>query len=102
MQIDMEKIRRGQVRWTLLLALQNARPYGAHEGILLPTVQGLYPDATPLEIRRELDYLEERKLVEVEKSPQGAWKGSLTRHGVDFVEYTIDAEPGIARPEKYW
>ena len=30
------------------------------------------------------------------------WTARLTRHGRDFVEYTIDAEPGIARPKKYW
>ena len=25
----------------------------------------------------------------------------LTRHGVDVAEYTVDCEPGIARPAKY-
>jgi hypothetical protein len=65
-------------------------------------VQGEYGDATPLELRRELDYLSDRKLVELRKEPTGRWFADLTRYGVDICEYNIDCEPGIARPEKYW
>lgn len=98
----MQKLRREQVRWVLLLALNNARPIGAVETILLGVVHGVYPDATALEVRRELDYLASRRLVAIDKSPAGPWRVSLTRLGVDIAEYTIDCEPGIARPEKYW
>lgn len=98
----MEKLRREQTRWVLLLALNNARPFGAFEAILLGVVQGVYPDATPLEVRRELDYLATRSLLKIEKSPSGPWRASLTRLGVDIAEYTVDCEPGIARPAKYW
>ena len=55
----MEKQRREHLRWTLLLALNNARPIGAVETLLLSIGQSLYPDASPLEVRRELSYLEE-------------------------------------------
>lgn len=102
MSIDVEKIRREQIRWVLILALQNARPYGAHEVVLLATVQGIYADATALEIRRELGYLEDRTLVTVRREPSGPWHGELTRFGVDLAEYSIECEPGIARPPKYW
>lgn len=102
MQVDMAKVRREQMRWVLLLALNNARPYGAYEQVLLATMQGIYPDATALEVRRELDYLDDRKLVELRKEPSGRWWADLTRYGVDLAEYNIDCEPGIARPEKYW
>lgn len=100
--VDSQKIRREQVRWTLLLGLNNARPQGAYEQVLLAIIQALYPDSTQLEVRRELDYLEDRKLVELRKEPSGRWWADLTRYGVDIVEYTIDAEPGIGRPDKYW
>ena len=30
------------------------------------------------------------------------WFADLTRLGVDLAEYTIDCQPGIARPDKYW
>ena len=98
----MEKTRRELVRWYLLLALNHARPYGCYEEVVLATVQGVYPDATQLEVRRELDYLEDRGLVQLRKEPSGRWWADLTRYGTDMAEYTIDCAPGIARPAKYW
>lgn len=96
------KVRREQIRWVLLQGLNNARPMGAHEVVLLSIIQSIYSDTSPLEIRRELDYLEDRRLLDIEKSPSGSWRASLSRYGVDYVEYTIDGQPGIARPQKYW
>lgn len=100
--IDPAKMRRELMRWHILLTLNNARPIGAWEELVLATVQGYSPDATALELRRELDYLADRTLVELRKEPSGRWFADLTRCGVDMVEYTIDCEPGIARPQKYW
>ena len=102
MQIDQAKIRRESLRWLILLTLNNARPMGAQESPILAVAQSIYADATALEIRRELDYLEDRDLVKITKSPSGPWYAELTRFGVDIAEYTIDCEPGIARPAKYW
>jgi hypothetical protein len=99
---DMEKVRRESLRWYMLLALGHGRPVGCYETVLEATAKVMYPDATALEIRRILDYLERRELVELKKEPSGSWFACLTRHGTDIVEYTIDCEPGIARPEKYW
>ena len=69
---------------------------------MLDVMRAIYPDATALEVRRELGYLEDRQLVDVNRTPSGAWFADLTRYGVDIAEYTIACEPGIARPEKYW
>jgi len=102
MNIDQAKIRREALRWLILLTLNNARPIGAFEGPILSVAQSEYPDATPLELRRELDYLDERELVRLDKQPSGKWFADLTRFGTDIAEYTIDCEPGIARPKKYW
>ncbi len=101
-QIDTAKVRRESLRWLILLALYNARPVELVENVVLVTAQAIYPDATPLEIRRELDYLSDRKLVEIRKDPAGPWWGNLTRYGTDIAEYTSDCQPGIARPAKYW
>lgn len=101
-QIDMEKVRREHLRWVMLLGLYNARPVGAYEGVLLTIAQALYPDATALEVRRVLDYLDDRRLIQLRKDPDGRWWSDLARYGTDLVEYTIPCEPGIARPEKYW
>ena len=100
--IDQAKARREHLRWLILLTLNNARPIGAFEGPILSVAQSEYPDATALELRRELDYLHDRKLVAIERKPDGRWFAELTRYGVDVAEYTVACEPGIARPEKYW
>ncbi len=102
MQIDHAKARRETIRCTIILILNNARPVSTNEQLVLSTMQAIFPDASPLEVRRELDYLEERELVKIEKQPSGAWYAELTRLGVDVAEYTVDVEPGIARPTKYW
>jgi hypothetical protein len=98
---DMVKIRRETIRWMILLTLNNARPTGAYEKLVLSVIQSEYPDSTQNEVRRELDYLDERDLVTIDRQPDGRWFCKLDRYGVDVVEYTVPVEPGIARPEKY-
>lgn len=99
--MDQQKIRRETMRWTVLLALNNARPIGAFEELVLAVLRGLFPDATQHECRLALDYLGDRDLVQIKKQPDGRWHAELGRYGVDVVEYTVECEPGIARPEKY-
>lgn len=98
--IDIVQRRREHIRWILLRALDNARPEGTNESVLLMTIQALYEDATQREIRRELDYLRDRRVVSIENQHTGLWHAELTRYGVDIVEYTVACEPGIARPPR--
>lgn len=100
--VDHAKVRREAMRWNLINTLNKARPYTSNEQFLLEVMRAIYPDATALETRRELDYLADRDLVDLNKNPSGTWFADLTRYGVDIAEYTIDCEPGIARPVKYW
>ena len=100
--IDTAKVRRESMRWNILLILNNARPVGAYEELVLATLQSIYPDASALELRRELDYLADRQLVTLNKEPSGRWFAELNRHGTDVAEYTVECDPGIARPQKYW
>lgn len=100
--IDTAKVRRESMRWNILLILNNARPVGAYEELVLATLQSIYPDATALELRRELDYLADRQLVTLNKEPSGRWFAELNRHGTDVAEHTVECDPGIARPTKYW
>jgi hypothetical protein len=102
MNIDQAKVRRESLRWYLILALYNARPEELCEEVIQNTMRAIYPDVTPVEVRQQLDYLTDRELVELRKEPHGRWWGNLTRIGTDLAEYTIDCEPGIARPTKYW
>jgi len=100
--IDHEKVRREAIRWLVILTLYNASPNGAYEELILATVQGIYVDATALEVRRALDYLADLKRVSLIKQPGGRWFSDLTCHGTNLAEYTVDCDPGIARPVKYW
>ncbi|ENV33934.1 hypothetical protein [Acinetobacter gerneri] len=100
--IDLAKARRESMRWQLLNALNKARPIGALDTLLLSVMQAIFPDCTVKELHSELEYLQDRKLVDVSKQPDGHWNSKLTHYGVDIVEYTIDCQAGIARPEKYW
>ena len=98
--IDAAKIRRESMRWYILLTLNNARPVNPHEALVLSTIQGIYSDATQHEVRRELEYLKDRSLVTIDKQPSGVWVTGLTHYGVDIAEYTIECNPGIARPAR--
>ncbi|WP_374495369.1 hypothetical protein [Zoogloea sp.] len=102
MTIDQAKVRREGMRWNILNTLDKARPYTTNEQFLGDVLRAIYPDVTPDETRKQLDYLADRKLVDVRKEPSGTWFADLTRYGVDIVEYTVDCQPGIARPVKYW
>lgn len=99
--IDPAKARREGLRWNLLKLLHMAAPYTTNEGLMLDTMRGIYPDASQDEVRRQLDYLFDRKLIDLVKTPSGAWFADIGRYGVDIVEYTVDCDPGIARPPRY-
>lgn len=100
MEHDLAKAKREQLRWQILMTLNAGRPVSLNEQFILGVVSDLPLDVTPLELRRELDYLEERGLVKLVRKQ--LWTADLTRDGVDVVEYTVDCDPGIARPRKYW
>ena len=97
--IDIARIRREAIRWYLIVAANVSRPQGIYVEAMLPVVQSVYGDATELELRRELDYLEERELVKIKRDGMDRWFVELTRHGIDLAEYTTVVEPGIARPK---
>ncbi len=99
MTIDFNKIRRESIRWHLLSAVNISRPAGIYTEPLLEIIRAVYPDATHREIRVNLDYLEEREMVRIHKDAMDRWMVDLTRTGIDFVEYNIDAQPGVARPK---
>lgn len=99
---DLFKIRREGMRWNIINILNKARPYSTNEAFLYDVMRVIYPDTSPMELRRELDYLGDRDLVDIRKEPSGTWFSDLTRYGVDLAEYTLPCEPGIARPEKFW
>ena len=96
-----EEQRRNFGRWIVMRGLYNAKPIGLWEEVLLSILRGMWADATSLELRRALDYLSDRKVIDLEKKPNGRWYADLNRYGVDIVERQVPCEPGIDRPETY-
>jgi hypothetical protein len=90
------------LRWRIMQTLNVGRPYPVGEDTILATVAGDDMPITPLDLRREMDYLEDRKLVCLTGKNTPIWAAELTHYGVDVVEYTLECHPGIARPPKYW
>jgi len=88
------------VRWYVLVALDAGRPLPVNEDILLRTLNDAQFHVTHHELRRELDYLADRKLIELGGVDDDHWFASLTSLGVDVVEYSVECKPGIARPPK--
>lgn len=100
---DIIKARRETLRWLILVTLNAARPIGASELIVMDALRQAQPDVTEREVRIELDYLQERELIELSgRDTTRYWFAKLTRTGIDVVEYTVDCDAGIARPPKYW
>ena len=96
MAVNLERAKREQVRWRLLALLDAGRPIGVAETLLLGAIIEAMLPATPMEIRRELDYLEEKGLVRVARGD--VWTAELTADGIDVVEYAAPVPVGIARP----
>lgn len=100
--IEFDKNKREHIRWLILLTLDHPRPIGAPESLILTTIQTVPMQLTALELRREMDYLAGKNLIELRGRESARWHAKLTSDGIDFVEYTAPSIPSIARPEKYW
>lgn len=104
---SLEQAKRENMRWRILVALNAGRPYGVLETVLWRVLNDIELFATISELRRELDYLRDKELVNIQELPPedvqgGQWTADLSPDGVDVVEYTLPCPAGIARPPKYW
>ncbi len=100
--IDLEQRQREEARWRILRILDAGRPIGVNETIVWRVLHDVKIPFSPMQVRRELTYLRDLRLVVIEGEESETWSAKLTSEGVDIVEYTIAAPPGIARPKKYW
>lgn len=86
------------VRWDILRTCRIAGHIGTSENILREVIRSEWVAVTQKVVRDELHYLEQRRLIEVQRSEISAWIVKLTRHGYDVVDYQVDCEEGIRRP----
>lgn len=100
--MDLEQAKREELRWRILRVLDAGRPEPVLETITLRALSDAQMSCTPSELRREMDYLENRKTIKINgRGQRQVWTAELTHLGVDIVEYTVACNAGIARPPKY-
>lgn len=95
------KQRREGMRWNIINTLNKARPHTTSETFLLDIMNAIYPQTTALELRQQLDYLADRKMVDLNKAPHGLWFADLTSLGVDIANIRWSAVPVLHGLRKY-
>jgi DNA-binding transcriptional ArsR family regulator len=100
--MDLEQKQREEARWRILRVLDAGRPIAVSENIVWRVLHDIRLPMSISSVRREIDYLRDLGLAEVEGEDTETWFSKLTARGVDVVEYTISAPAGVARPRKYW
>jgi hypothetical protein len=100
--MDLEQKQREDARWRILRVLDAGRPIAVSENIVWRVLHDIRLPMSISTVRREIDYLRNLHLVDIEGEDTETWFSKLTARGVDVVEYTIPAPAGVARPRKYW
>jgi len=98
--IDIEQRQREEARWRILRVVDAGRPVAVSEQIIWRVLADIKLSFSQIAVRRELTYLRDHGLVELEGVDSGIWFARLTATGVDVVEYSQDAPAGVARPRK--
>ena len=100
--IDLEQKNREEARWRMLRVIDAGRPIAVSEQIIWRVLSDIKLALSLNAVRRELAYLRDLGLVELEGEGTETWFAKLTANGVDVVEYNFPSPAGVARPRKYW
>jgi hypothetical protein len=100
--MDLEQKQREEARWRILRVLDAGRPIAVSETIVWRVLHDIRLPMSVNSVRREITYLRDLALLEIEGEGTEIWFAKLTAQGVDVVEYTGNAPAGVARPRKYW
>jgi hypothetical protein len=100
--IDLEQKNREEARWRMLRVVDAGRPIAVSEQIIWRVLADIKLALSLNAVRRELAYLRDLGLLELEGEDAETWFARLTASGVDVVEYNFPSPAGVARPRKYW
>ncbi len=100
--IDLEQKNREEARWRMLRVVDAGRPIAVSEQIIWRVLADIKLALSLNTVRRELAYLRDLGLLELEGEGTETWFAKLTASGVDVVEYNFPSPAGVARPRKYW
>jgi hypothetical protein len=101
-EFGFEQEHREQRRWLILRVLDAGKPIGASEYIMATCLEGLNLTCNREELRRDLRFLQEIKLIDLdEQELDYGWYGRLRAEGAHVVDYKTPAPEGIARPARH-
>ena len=100
--IDLEQKNREEARWRMLRVVDAGRPIAVSEQIIWRVLADIKLSLSLNTVRRELAYLRDLGLLELEGEGGETLFAKLTASGVDVVEYNFPSPAGVARPRKYW
>ena len=100
--IDLEQKNREEARWRMLRVVDAGRPIAVSEQIIWRVLADIKLSLSLNTVRRELAYLRDLGLLELENEGGETWFAKLTAAGVNVVEYNFPSPAGVARPRKYW
>lgn len=95
---ELENSRLEDVRWRLLMILNVVPGRPRAESTLAFDLIAANLSLTDTELRAELTYLEDCKLVKFESDQLDRRQYTITAAGRDVVEYRVESPPGIRRP----
>lgn len=85
------------LRWRLLVMAHYAGVTGLSDSMALGPMHELFPFVTLKEIQDNLDYLEKKELIDLDKGAAD-WRYTLTGEGIDCVEGNAECPTGIRKP----
>jgi hypothetical protein len=100
--IDLDQKKREEARWRTLRVIDAGRPIAVSEQIIWRVLADIKLLLSINGVRRELAYLRDLGLLEIDNEEGETWFARLTASGVDVVEYNFPSPTGVARPRKYW
>ncbi|HWO99756.1 MAG TPA: cytoplasmic protein [Methylococcus sp.] len=98
----IDQSEREVARWITLDALYHGSGYPVSERLIHSVLEAVPVRSSAADVRAHFAYLESAGLATVRRLADGTQTATITRAGVDVVEYNSDCPPGIARPVKYW
>ncbi|HXN12053.1 MAG TPA: hypothetical protein VN865_03020, partial [Candidatus Acidoferrales bacterium] len=94
--IDLEQKNREEARWRMLRVVDAGRPIAVSEQIIWRVLADIKLSLSLNTVRRELAYLRDLGLLELEGESGETWFAKLTASGVDVVEYNFPSPAGVA------
>ena len=85
-------------RWDVLRTVRVAGYMGATESMIRDVLVVRYPVVSKECIRNILHYMEDRKLLTIDRSDTQPWRAVIARYGYDVCDYQVPCDPGIRRP----